>query len=119
MNHRLLFGQPAYREKESLLGGNWDNGLIKGFGEMETDTTTAIGLMAAVLTTSAFLPQVIKTWCTRMTRDISLGMFLVLCLGICLWVIYGLLRGDLPVILGNAVSLALAGTILLFKLKYK
>jgi len=88
-------------------------------GEIDFDATTAIGLVAAVLTTAAFLPQVIKTWRTRKTRDISLGMFLVLCLGICLWLVYGLLRGDLPLILANAVTLALAGTILVFKLKYK
>ena len=48
---------------------------------MNFDATT-IGLVAAVLITPAFLPQVIKTWRTRKTRDISLGMFLVLCLGI-------------------------------------
>ncbi len=86
---------------------------------MNFDATTALGLAAATLTTAAFLPQVIKTWRTRQTRDISLGMFLVLCLGICLWLVYGILRGDLPLILANAVTLALAGTILAFKLKYK
>ncbi len=86
---------------------------------MDFDATTALGLAAATLTTAAFLPQVIKTWRTRKTRDISLGMFLVLCLGIGLWLVYGILRGDLPLILANAVTLALAGTILMFKLKYK
>ena len=86
---------------------------------MDLDATTVLGLAAASLTTAAFLPQVIKTWRTRKTRDISLGMFLVLCLGICLWLVYGILRGDLPLILANAVTLALAGTILALKLKYK
>ena len=86
---------------------------------MNFDATTVLGLAAATLTTAAFLPQVIKTWRTRQTRDISLGMFLVLCLGICLWLVYGILRGDLPLILANAVTLALAGTILAFKLKCK
>ena len=86
---------------------------------MDFDLTTAIGLGAAGLTTAAFLPQVIKIWRTRRTRDISFGMFLVLCLGICLWLVYGILRGDLPLILANAVTLVLAGTILVFKLKYK
>ncbi len=86
---------------------------------MNFDATTVLGLAAATLTTAAFLPQVIKTWRTRQTRDISLGMFLVLCIGICLWLVYGILRGDLPLILANAVTLALAGTILAFKLKYK
>ena len=86
---------------------------------MDLDATTVLGLAAASLTTAAFLPQVIKTWRTRKTRDISLGMFLVLCLGICLWLVYGILRGDLPLILANAVTLALAGTIVALKLKYK
>ncbi len=86
---------------------------------MDFDATTALGLAAAVMTTAAFLPQVIKTWRTRQTRDISLGMFLVLCLGIILWLVYGALRGDLPLVIGNAVTLVLAGTILALKLKYK
>lgn len=86
---------------------------------MDFDATTAIGLAAGVITTAAFLPQVIKIWRTRRTRDISLGMFLFLCLGIILWLVYGFLRSDLPLILANGVTLALAGTILVFKLKYK
>ncbi len=86
---------------------------------MNFDATTVLGLAAAALTTAAFLPQVIKAWRTRRTRDISLGMFLVLCLGIILWLVYGVLRGDLPLVIGNAVTLVLAGTILALKLKYK
>ncbi len=86
---------------------------------MDFDATTTVGLAAATMTTAAFLPQAIKTWRTRQTRDISLGMFLVLCLGIILWLIYGYLRDDLPLILANGVTLVLAGTILVLKLKYK
>ncbi len=86
---------------------------------MDFDATTALGLAAATLTTAAFLPQVITTWRTRKTRDSSLGMFSVLCAGICLWLVYGILRSDLPLILANAVTLVLAGTILVLKLKYK
>ena len=86
---------------------------------MDFDATTVLGLAAAAMTTAAFLPQAIKTWRTRQTRDISLGMFLTLCLGIILWLVYGFLRGDLPLVLGNGVTLVLAGTILFFKLKYK
>lgn len=59
---------------------------------------TLIGLAAAVLTTFAFLPQVIKTWRTKSTADISLGTFSALCIGISLRLIYGLLIGDLPLI---------------------
>ncbi len=57
-----------------------------------------------------FLPQVIKTWRTRQTRDISLGMFSVLCTGISLWVAYGIFRKDFP--------LVPAGIILALKLRF-
>ena len=46
-------------------------------------------------------------------------MFSVLCLGLCLWLAYGFLRDDLPLIIANAITLVLAGTILVLKLKYK
>jgi MtN3 and saliva related transmembrane protein len=79
---------------------------------------TAIGFGAAFCTTFAFLPQVIKTWQTRSTKDISLGMFLTFSTGILLWLIYGLLLGDVPLIAANAVTLVLALIILGFKLRY-
>jgi MtN3 and saliva related transmembrane protein len=77
---------------------------------------TAIGMLAAILTTVAFVPQVIKTWRTRSTADISLGMFAILVAGITAWLIYGLLIGDAPLVLANGVTLLLAGTILFFKI---
>ena len=77
---------------------------------------TAIGMLAAILTTAAFVPQVIKTWRTRSTADISLGMFAILVAGVAAWLIYGLLIGDAPLVLANGVTLMLAGTILFFKL---
>ena len=80
---------------------------------------TYLGLIAGTLTTIAFLPQVIKTWKTRKTEDISLGMFLILCLGISLWIIYGLVIKDLPLLVANGVTLLLACIILVFKLRYK
>jgi MtN3 and saliva related transmembrane protein len=79
---------------------------------------TALGLLAAVLTTTAFLPQVMKTWRTRSTADISLGMFLILVAGIILWLIYGAILRDVPLIVANATTLVLAGTILFFKIRY-
>ncbi|MEB3282554.1 MAG: SemiSWEET transporter [Lyngbya sp.] len=83
------------------------------------DLTTAIGLLAGSLTTIAFLPQVIKTWKTKSTRDVSLEMFAIFCTGVFLWIIYGALIGDLPVVAANIVTLSLASTILFFKLKYR
>lgn len=85
---------------------------------MDASLTSFIGLAAALLTTIAFLPQAIKTWRTRSARDISLGMFVALVTGICLWLVYGLLIGDLPLILANGVTLVLAGSILVFKLRF-
>ena len=69
-----------------------------------------------MLTTIAFLPQVIKSWKTRSTRDISLGMFTILNTGIVLWLVYGLMLNSLPLILANAVTLGLTGTIMILKL---
>lgn len=86
---------------------------------MAVDGITAIGLAAATLTTLAFLPQVIKTWRTRSAADISLIMFLMMTVGICLWLTYGILINDLPLIGANVITLALAVTILFFKLRYK
>ncbi|EAW36735.1 SemiSWEET transporter [Lyngbya sp. PCC 8106] len=79
---------------------------------------TAIGLLAGTLTTVSFLPQVIKTWKTKSTRDVSLEMFVLFCSGVFLWIVYGALIGDLPIVATNIVTLSLASMILFFKLKY-
>jgi len=71
------------------------------------------------LTTIAFLPQVIKAWKSKHTKDISLIMFIVLTIGIFLWVVYGFLILSMPVIAANVVTFVLALTILILKLKYK
>ncbi len=86
---------------------------------MQLDGITLLGMAAATLTTIAFLPQVIKSWRTRSTRDVSLGMFLTRTLGILLWLAYGTLISDLPLIAANAVTLALAVTMLYLKFRYK
>jgi MtN3 and saliva related transmembrane protein len=83
------------------------------------DGITAIGFVAVTLTTLAFVPQVIKVWRTRSTQDISLITFATLCAGIVMWITYGLLIDDAPLIIGNAITLVLAGTILAFKIRYK
>src|SRR4051794_31169468 len=79
---------------------------------------TWIGFLAAFCSTGAFLPQVVQTWQTHSTKDISLLMFLVLMAGIILWLIYGLIIQDIPLIAANGVTLLFAGTILFFKLKH-
>lgn len=78
-----------------------------------------LGLLAGGLTTSAFLPQVIKTWKSRSAKDLSLGMFSLFCLGVLLWLVYGILENDLPVIAANLLTLMLASTLLFFKLRFR
>lgn len=78
-----------------------------------------IGLTAGFCTTVAFLPQAIKTWKTKSAKDLSLGMYSIFCTGIILWLIYGFLINDIPVILTNLASIILASSILYFKLSYK
>ena len=78
-----------------------------------------IGFFAAFCTTFAFLPQAIKVFQTKSTKDISLYMFLIFTIGVLSWLIYGLIIGDLPVILANAVTLVLSFFILIYKILYK
>jgi MtN3 and saliva related transmembrane protein len=85
---------------------------------MEPATIKLLGFAAATCTTVAYAPQFIKVWRTRSTDDISLGMFLVMVLGIFLWLVYGVLCGDAPLVAANAITLVLAGGILFMKLKY-
>ncbi len=76
------------------------------------------GYAAAICTTTAYIPQVLRVWRTRSTGDISLKMFLVLVTGLALWLVYGVWRGEAPLIIANGITLMLAGTILFFKLKH-
>lgn len=79
--------------------------------------TDIIGLTAAFLTSLAFLPQAIKTYKSKSAGDLSLSMFLIFITGLLLWLTYGLLKNDLPIILSNIITLVLAGSILFFKIK--
>ena len=78
-----------------------------------------LGFTAGTLTTLAFVPQVIKSWKSKSTQDVSLAMFLVLCTGILLWLTYGFLINDTPLIVANGFSLLLTGSILIMKLRFK
>jgi MtN3 and saliva related transmembrane protein len=80
---------------------------------------TTVGLVAALCTTLAFLPQVIKIWKTKSVGDLSKGTFIVFTLGVTMWLTYGLLIGDFPVIVANAVTLILQATILFQMVRYR
>ena len=83
------------------------------------DKNELIGFIAAVCTTFAFLPQVIKVWKTKQTKDLSLQMYTIMFIGICLWFVYGLRINSLSIILANIVTGVLVFTILVFIVRGK
>lgn len=83
------------------------------------DQNELIGFIAAICTTFAFLPQVIKVWKTKQTKDLSLRMYTIMFIGICLWFVYGLRINSLSIILANIVTGVLVFTILVFIVRGK
>ena len=81
--------------------------------------TTIIGLLAAIATTSSFLPQAIKTIKTKKTSGISLKMYSIFSFGTLLWFIYGIMNNDWPIIIANGITLIFASVILAYKIKYR
>lgn len=81
--------------------------------------TTILGFTAALLTTIAFVPQLVKTWQTKSAKDVSLGMLVTFCTGVFLWFIYGIIRQDIPLVLANLTTLIFNSIILWLKLKYR
>lgn len=82
------------------------------------DTTLIIGLIAASLTTFAFLPQSIRAIRTKHTKDISLSMLIMLETGVVIWIIYGYIISDIPLLFANTVSFIFVSITLVLKLKY-
>ena len=82
-------------------------------------TAEYIGYLAATLTTCSFVPQAWHTFRTRDVAGISLGMYLVFACGVALWLAYGLLLDAWPIVVANAITLALAIAILAMKLRYR
>ena len=78
-----------------------------------------IGYFAAILTTTAFIPQAILTWKTRRADGVSLGMYSIFAGGVMLWLFYGCMIAAWPVIIANAITLILAVFILGMKIVYK
>ena len=79
---------------------------------------TYLGYLAGILTVGSFLPQVIRVWRTRQTRDLSLSMFALLSTASSLWIIYGAITRDWPVVLTNVGMVALNGAIATAKVRY-
>ena len=82
---------------------------------MDINFTTTLGLVAGILTTIAYLPQLIKTWKSKSADDLSWTMLIVLCTGIILWLVYGFYIQDIPIIAANIVTFIFASIILVLK----
>ena len=77
-----------------------------------------LGLIAAVLTTSAFLPQVYKTWKTKDVASLSMSTLLLFLVGIILWLCYGIYIDSLSLVIANGITIGSYALLLLFKIKY-
>ncbi|PVW16249.1 SemiSWEET family sugar transporter [Marixanthomonas spongiae] len=83
------------------------------------DTVTVLGLLAGLCTTSAVVPQLLKAWKTKRVNDVSPTMFVILMLGVGLWVVYGILKHDLAIILTNGVSFLFNLSMLYVMIRYR
>ena len=79
--------------------------------------SSSIGILAAFLTTTAFVPQVVRVIRTRDTHAISLWMYLLFSAGVALWLVYGIMLTLWPIILANSVTLVLALVVIFFKVR--
>jgi MtN3 and saliva related transmembrane protein len=77
-----------------------------------------LGYAAALLTTAAYVPQLVRVLRLRSARDISLPTFLMFAVGVIFWLLYGLYTGSKPIIACNSVTLVLAVSIVVLKLRY-
>lgn len=77
-----------------------------------------VGIMAGTLSTVSFIPQVVKICRTKNAKDLSITAFSVFAVSIVLWLTYGIMIGELPIIIANSVSLGLIVSIVILKIKY-
>lgn len=88
-----------------------------GEGDARVDPVELVGGIAGVLTTSAFIPQVVRTWRRRSARDFSLGLLGLLVVGNTLWLSYGLLTGSPALVAANVVTVPMTLYLLAVKLQ--
>lgn len=82
------------------------------------DTIVLVGYIAGALTTLSFVPQVLRAWKLKETRDLSLAMLLLFALGVLLWTFYGIWTGSMPVIAANVITFILVLILLGMKITY-
>lgn len=82
-------------------------------------TPTTLGLIAGTLTSIASVPQLVKTLKTRHARDISIWQPVLLSIGVALWMVYGRLINDVPLMLANIIPLICNIMLTILKLRYR
>ena len=82
------------------------------------DTIVIIGYLAGTLTTISFVPQVLRAWKLKETRDLSLAMLLLFAAGILLWTLYGIWMASLPIIAANVMTFMLLLILIWLKIRY-
>jgi MtN3 and saliva related transmembrane protein len=85
---------------------------------VKQDIICALGIIAGICTTVSFVPQVLKMLRTKNVNDVSLGMYIVFTFGVLLWLLYGFILGQAPIILANIATLVFCSIILHAKIKY-
>jgi MtN3 and saliva related transmembrane protein len=85
----------------------------------QIDLIEIVGLIAAILTTTAYVPQVIKTWKTKNVSNLSLTMYIVMFSGVMMWLTYGILQHSIAIVLANIVTGGLTFTLIFLKIKYR
>src|SRR5687767_15134892 len=93
------------------------NGSLFGVAPYSRRMIQAVGFAAGALTTIAFIPQVIRTWRTRSTGDLSVSMLVIFNVGVVLWLIYGIALGEAPMMLWNSATLPMSLSLLGLKLQ--
>jgi MtN3 and saliva related transmembrane protein len=83
------------------------------------NTTAVIGIIAGILTSSSLIPQLIKIIKEKKVENLSKGMFFTLLTGVVMWIVYGIMRDDLPIIDTNAFSALLNVCILILRFRYR
>ncbi|NCB56630.1 MAG: hypothetical protein EOM46_03825 [Gammaproteobacteria bacterium] len=86
---------------------------------MDASLVELLGMTAGCLTTGSFIPQAIKIMRTRDVSGISLLMYIALAVGLMLWLLYGIINGQISIIAANGVTLALVLIILVMKIRYR
>lgn len=77
------------------------------------------GFVAGTVTALGMIPQLIKTWKTKKVDELSIKMFLLYILGFSMWITYGVIRSDVPIIVTNSLSITITAIMIFLKLKYK